>query len=96
MQQADAKATRVVEEAHVAAARLLEQEMQKSVSVAEQVIAKAREAALLEHDRMLAELKREIGILVIEATTSITRKMLTADDQKRMAEETIKSLARAA
>ena len=94
--QAEVKATRVIEEAHAAAARLLEQEMQKAVSVAEQVIAKAREAALLERERMVAELKREIGILVIEATASITRKMLTADDQQRMAEETLKSLARAA
>jgi len=96
MLEADAKATKVIEEAHAAAARLLEHETQKAVSVAEQVIAKAKEAALLEHDRMLAELKREIGILVIEATASITRKMLTADDQRRMAEETINSLARAA
>jgi len=96
MLQADAKATKVIEEAHAAAARLLEQEMQKAVSVAEQVIAKAREAALLEHDRMLAELKREIGAMVVEATATITRKMLTSDDQRRMAEETINSLGRAA
>lgn len=94
--QAEAKATKIVEEAHAAAARLLEQEMQKAVSAAEQTIAKAREAALLEHDRMLRELKREIGTLVIEATATITRKMLTQDDHRRMAEETIKSLARAA
>lgn len=94
--QAEDKATKVIEEAHAAAARLLEKEMQKAISVAEQVITKAREAASLEHDRMLAELKREIGILVIEATATITRKMLTADDQRRMAEETVKSLARAA
>jgi F-type H+-transporting ATPase subunit b len=96
MVQADAKASRVIEEAHAAAARLLEQEMQKAVSVAEQTIAKAKEAALLEHDRMLAELRREIGSLVIEATAAATRKMLTADDQQRLAEETVKSLARAA
>jgi F-type H+-transporting ATPase subunit b len=96
MVQADAKATRVIEEAHAAAARLLEQEMQKAVSVAEQTIAKAKEAALLEHDRMLAELRREIGALVIEATAAATRKMLTPDDQRRLAEETVKSLARAA
>lgn len=96
MLQAEAKATKVIEEAHHAAARLLEQEMQKAISVAEQVITKAREAALLEHDRMLRELKREIGTLVIEATAMITRKMLSPDDQRRMAEETIKSVARAA
>ena len=94
--QAETRATKIIEEAHAASARLLQQEMQKAVSVAEQVIAKAREAALLEHDRMLRELKREIGTLVIEATATITRKTLTPDDQRRMAEETIKSLARAA
>lgn len=94
--QAEGKATKVIEEAHAAAARLLEQEMQKAMSVAEQVIAKAREAALLERDRMLRELKREIGTLVIDATATVTRKMLSAEDQRRMAEETIKSLARAA
>ena len=96
MVQADAKATRVIEEAHAAAARLLEQEMQKAVSIAEQTIAKAKEAALLEHDRMLAELRREVGTLVVEATAAAARKMLTPDDQRRLAEETVKTLARAA
>lgn len=94
--QAEGKATKVIEEAHAAAARLLEQEMQKAMSVAEQVIGKAREAALLERERMLGELKREIGTLVIDATAAITRKTLSAEDQRRMAEETITSLARAA
>jgi len=45
---------------------------------------------------MLAELRREVGILVVQATASITRKILTAEDQKRMAEETVTQLRRAA
>jgi len=49
MQQADAKATQVIEEARRAAARLVEKETQKAIAAAEQLIAKAREAALLEH-----------------------------------------------
>jgi len=96
MQQADAKATQIIEEAHAAAARLLEKETQKAIAVAEQVIEKAKEAALLEHERMLAELRREVGILVVQATASITRKMLTAEDQRLMAEETVTQLGRAA
>lgn len=96
MLQAEGKASKVIEEAHAAAADLLKQETQKAISVSEQIIAKAHEAALLERERMLRELKREIGTLVIEATASVTRKMLSADDQRRMAEETINSLARAA
>jgi len=96
MQQVDAKATQVIEEARRAAARLVEKETQKAIAAAEQLIAKAREAALLEHERMLAELRREVGILVVQATASITRKILTAEDQKRMAEETVTQLRRAA
>jgi F-type H+-transporting ATPase subunit b len=96
MQQADAKATQVIEEAHKAAARLMEKEMQQAIVVAEQVIEKAKQAALLEHERMLAELRREVGILVVQATASITRKMLTPEDQRRMAEETVTQLGRAA
>lgn len=96
MLQADAKATQVIEEAHAAAARLMEREMQKAVAVAEQVIAKAQEAALREHERMLEELKRKIGTLVVQATATVTRKILTSEDQRRIAEETVSQLSRAA
>jgi F-type H+-transporting ATPase subunit b len=96
MVQADAKATQVIEEAHTAAARLMEREMQKAIAVAEQVITNSREAALREHDRMLGELKQEIGTLVVQATSTVTRKILTSEDQKRMAEETVGQFGRAA
>lgn len=96
MVQADAKATEIIEEAHAAAARLMEREMKKAVATAEQVIAKAHEAALREHDRMLGELKREIGTLVVQATAIVTRKILTPEDQRRMAEETVSHFGRAA
>lgn len=93
MMQADARATKVIEEAHTAAARVNEQETQKAIAAAEQIIAKSREAAGQEHARMLAELKREVGRLVVQATAKITGKVLTADDQQRLAEETSKQLA---
>ncbi len=96
IQRADTKATQIIEEAHVAAVRLQEKEMQKAIEVAEQVVAKSREAASLEHDRMLAELKKEVGVLVVQATASVTRKILTPEDQIRMAEETATQLRRAA
>jgi len=94
--QADGKATQIVEEAQAAAARLLQKEMQRAVEVAGQVVASSRQAALLEHDRMLNELKRELGVLVIQATTAVTRRILTPEDQRRMAEETVAQLTRAA
>ena len=70
-----------------------ETETQKAISAAEQIIIKAREAAAQERAQMLASLKREVGRLVVQTTTTVTGKILTADDQKRLAEETEKQLS---
>lgn len=91
--QANGQASKFIEEARAAAARVREQETQKAIAVAEQILIKAREAAAQEHDRMLSELKREIGRLVVQATTTVTGKILTSEDQRRLAEETAKQVA---
>jgi F-type H+-transporting ATPase subunit b len=54
---------------------------------------KARQATEAEHARMLADLRREVGRLVVETTAKVTGKVLTSDDQKRLAEETNRELA---
>ncbi len=91
--QANVQATRFIEEARAAAARVQEQEIQKAIAAAEQIMIKAREAAAQDHDRMLAELKREVGRLVVQATSAVTGKILTSEDQRRLAEETAKQVA---
>jgi F-type H+-transporting ATPase subunit b len=93
MARANTQATRFIEEARAAAARMLAQETQNAVAAAEQIAIKAREAAAQDHDRMLAELKREVGRLVVQATTTVTGKILTSEDQRRLAEETAKQVA---
>jgi F-type H+-transporting ATPase subunit b len=42
---------------------------------------------------MLADLRREVGRLVVDTTRKVTGKVLTTDDQKRLAEETSRELA---
>jgi hypothetical protein len=42
---------------------------------------------------MLGDLKREVGRLVIQTTASVTGKILTADDHRRLAEETASRIA---
>lgn len=91
--EAGDQAAKLIEEARAAAARVSEAETQKAIAAAEQIIAKAREAAAQDHARMLAELKREVGRLVVQTTATVTGKILTADDQKRLAEETQKQLS---
>ena len=93
MAQANVQATKFIEEARAAAARVLEQETRKAIAAAEQITVKAREAAVQDYDRMLAELKREVGRLVIQTTATVTGKILTAEDQRRLAEETAKQVA---
>ena len=93
MAQANAQATKFIEEARAAAARLHEQESQKAVAAAEEVLVKARDAAARDHETMLSELKREVGRLVVETTAAVTGKILTPADQRRLVEETAKQVA---
>lgn len=90
--QAGDQANRMIEEARVAALRVREVETQKAIAAAELILIRAREAAGQDHDRMLAELKREVGRLVVQTTTTVTGKILTPEDQRRLAEETEKQL----
>jgi len=96
MLQANTQATKLIEEAHTAAARVQQQETQKAIAAGEQILIKSREAAAQEHARMLLDLKREVGHLVVQTTATVTGKILTQEDQRRMAEETVKQLAPAA
>ena len=84
----------MIEDARAAAIRVSEAETQKAIAAAEQIIVKAREAAVQDHARMLAELKREVGRLVVQTTATVTGKILTPDDQQRLAKETENQLAK--
>ncbi|MGD0087477.1 MAG: F0F1 ATP synthase subunit B [Verrucomicrobiota bacterium] len=90
--QAGDLANKMIEEARAAAAHVREVETQKAIAAAEQIITKAREATAQDRARMLVELKREVGRLVVQTTTTVTGKILTPEDQRRLAEETEKQL----
>jgi F-type H+-transporting ATPase subunit b len=91
--RADAEGRRLIDEARAAAARVEAEEIRKATAAAEQIVARAREVAARDRARMLAELKREIGRLVVETTATVTGKVLTAEDHRRLAEETARQLA---
>ena len=93
LNKANTQANKLIEEARTAAARVLEQETQKAIATAEQIISKAKEAAAADRSKMLSELRREVGNLVVDTTAKVTGKILTADDQKRLATETTQQLS---
>ena len=91
--EANTQANKLIEEARAVAAKVQEQETQRAIATAEQIIAKAREATALDHQRMLQELRKEVGQLVVKTTAQVAGKVLTTEDQKRLVEETNKQLA---
>ena len=91
--EAGDQANKLIDDARQAASRVREQETQKAIAAAEQIVVKAREAAAQERAQMLAQLKREVGRLVVQTTATVTGKVLTAEDQQRLAAETERQLA---
>ncbi len=47
---------------------------------------------MLDHDRLLAELKQHVGELVIQTTEKVAGKVLTPADQERLNRETVAQL----
>ena len=92
LNKADAYGKQLIEEARAAAARVRTDETRKASAAAEQLLVRAQETTERERALMLAELKREVGQLVLRTTASVTGKVLTSDDQRRLSEETARQL----
>src|SRR5690349_8086152 len=93
LNQANTQGNKLIEEARQAAAKVLETESQKAIATANDIITKARQASEAELVRMKAELRREIGRLVVATSAKVTGNILTAEQQNRLAEDTAKQLA---
>jgi F-type H+-transporting ATPase subunit b len=93
LMKADAEGRQLIEDARAASARLQADETRKAVAMAEQIVARAREAADRERAQMLAEVKREVGRLVVQTSAAVTGKILTPEDHRRLSEETARQLA---
>jgi F-type H+-transporting ATPase subunit b len=78
----------LVKDANESAKSLAERKQQDAVHEANQIIAKAREAAQLEHEQLMSQLKREFGRMVSDATSRVTGKVLNSEDQNRINQET--------
>ncbi len=93
LNNANTAAQKMIEEARESASHVAERKQQEAVAAAEQIVAKAREASAIEHERTMVELKRQLGRLVVDTTAKVTGKVLTADDQRRLQEEASREMA---
>jgi len=89
----NADAQKMIDDARDSASHLSERKQQEAAAAAEQIMAKAREASAIEHERTMTQLKRELGRLVVDTTAKVTGKVLTPDDQRRLQEEATRTLS---
>jgi len=58
----------------------------------EELLAQARRDIEAETRRAIQEIRAEVADLTVMATEKVTRKTLTADDQRRLVEEALREL----
>jgi F-type H+-transporting ATPase subunit b len=92
IQKANDKANLIIAEAEKSAAAIAEQRAKEATRQAEDIVRNAHEAAVLDRNRLMAELKQHLGELVIQTTEKVAGKVLTADDQSRLNRETLTQL----
>ena len=93
LRKANNDAKILVEESRKNNEAFSQREMDRAVKESAAIVDRARAEIASERVRMVDEVKREMVSLVIKTTASVAGKVLTQDDQKRLAEEAQKSLA---
>ena len=93
LKKANADAQRIIEEGRASADAQAQKHPQQAIKDAEGIIEKANENVELERARMVAEVKGEMVRLVVDTTAKVAGKILTKEDQDRLASETTKQLA---
>jgi F-type H+-transporting ATPase subunit b len=91
--KADTEAKALIDEARASAEAVREKRVQEAIGEAEGVIRKAHESIEQDRRKMESEVKAAMVGLVAATTSKVTGKILTADDQKRLNDETVKEIA---
>jgi F-type H+-transporting ATPase subunit b len=93
LRKANAEAQRIIDEGRESSEAHSQKSSQQAIKDAESIIARAHEAVVLDRAKMVAEVKKEMVHLVVETTSKVAGKILTAQDQERIEGETAKQLA---
>jgi F-type H+-transporting ATPase subunit b len=95
IQKANEKANAIIAEAEKSAAAITAQRAVEATRQAEDIVKNAHEASVLDRNRLMEELKRHVGELVIQTTEKVVGKSLAPADQARLNEETTRQLSAA-
>jgi F-type H+-transporting ATPase subunit b len=93
LRKANTDAQRIIEEGRVSSEAHSQKATQQAIREAEAIIARAHEAVVLDRTKMIDEVRKEMIHLVVDTTSKVAGKILTKEDQDRLASETSKQLA---
>ena len=92
LRKANADAQRIIEEGRMSSEAHSQKATQQAIKDAESIIARAHEAVLFDRAKMVAEVKQEMLHLVVDTTAKVAGRILTKEDQDRLASETSRQL----
>ncbi|MCK9588542.1 MAG: F0F1 ATP synthase subunit B [Terrimicrobiaceae bacterium] len=92
LRKANADAQRIIEEGRTSSEAHSQKATQQAIRDAESIIARAHETVVLDRAKMVAEVKQEMLHLVVDTTAKVAGRILTKDDQDRLASETSRQL----
>ncbi|MHB8693362.1 MAG: F0F1 ATP synthase subunit B [Solirubrobacteraceae bacterium] len=92
LKEARAQAEEIVERARAAGAVHEREATEEAQAKREQMLEQTRRDIEAETRRAIAEIRREVADLTIMATEKVTRKVLNAEDQRRLVEEALSEL----
>jgi F-type H+-transporting ATPase subunit b len=92
IKKANEQANALIEEARASAEKIGQLKIQEAVQQAEAILKKATEAAAREREQVLAQVRQELGQLVVTTTAKVIGKTLTRDDQARLQKEALSQL----
>lgn len=93
LRKANADAQRIIEEGRLSSDAHTEKATQQAIKDAESIITRAHETVVLDRAKMVAEVKKEMVHLVVDTTAKVVGKVLTKEDQDRLAAETAGQLS---
>jgi F-type H+-transporting ATPase subunit b len=93
LQKAQEQADRVVFEAKTHVAEMISQEKQRCEQLGTELLAQAREDALLDQARLKTELRGEIASLIVKLTARLTQMNLQEADRERLLQSAIDQIS---
>ena len=92
IKQGNQEAQQALDEAREHAKHLMEKQTKEAISRAEDLIANARSAAALEHEKMLQNVRTEVIELVVATTSKVLKKELSEQEREQYAQAASKEV----